>query len=183
MCTCYNLLSLHLSAIKVTEAFIRSWHDYAVLALLETDFPKHDTQCLASRLGLTVKSTSAALKRLLRLGLIEWNARSKKYRASGKMVRVGKTGHYPLIHQRHVRQMRDSTKLMEELYEKKLHGISDISSVMIAVDSDKIPTARERIKQFRRSVGTYLATGRRNAVYSLSIQLLPISRHWENSDP
>ena len=74
-------------------------------------------------------------------------------------------------------------KLQTQILEKAKLAIEntpiterDQSSITMAIDSNKIPEAKERIKQFRRDLCDFLKDSpNQNRVYHLSLSLYPVS--------
>ncbi|MNS96870.1 hypothetical protein D3C72_1311880 [compost metagenome] len=52
----------------------------------------------------------------------------------------------------------------------------DMSMITLAIDSKKIPKAKEMIKVFRRKLANYLAQGKKDGVYTINIQLFPLTK-------
>jgi hypothetical protein len=44
------------------------------------------------------------------------------------------------------------------------------------VDSRRLPAAKQAIRQFRRQLAQILEEGKKDAVYQLSIQLIPLTQ-------
>ena len=51
----------------------------------------------------------------------------------------------------------------------------DITSMTMAIDKNKIPEAKRKIKQFRRNLCQFLESGEKNEVYNLNVQLIPLT--------
>ena len=52
-------------------SIISDWHHYAILELMRLDDYQHDKKWMATKLGMKVPEVSAALDRLIRVGLVE----------------------------------------------------------------------------------------------------------------
>jgi uncharacterized protein (TIGR02147 family) len=78
----------------------------------------------------------------------------------------------------------EQKKLQRQLLEKAIHSLDNVpvayrdqTSMTMAIDTDRLAEAKERIKQFRRDLARFLSRGeKRNQVYHLSLYLYPVSQ-------
>jgi hypothetical protein len=54
--------------------------------------------------------------------------------------------------------------------------IREITSVSIALDIDQMAAAKELIRDFQKKMLNLLESGRKNALYNLNIQLVPVAQ-------
>ena len=52
----------------------------------------------------------------------------------------------------------------------------DFSSIMVALDPEKLPEVKTIIREFRQKLATLVKDGHRSEVYQLAIQLYPITK-------
>lgn len=52
----------------------------------------------------------------------------------------------------------------------------DFSTMTMAIDETKIPMAKEKIKEFRRSLTKFLTNGKRSKVYTINMQFFPLQK-------
>ena len=53
--------------------------------------------------------------------------------------------------------------------------LRDVTSMTMPIDKNKIKQAKEMIFDFRRKLTNYLESGEKDEVYSLNIQLIPLT--------
>ncbi len=153
-----------------TFAYISNWYYPAILELTFTESFENDPRWIARTLSLTVSEVKIAIERLLRLGLLKEEDR--------RLVKTNK----------HLTNFAGTTtsatkELQRQVLQKALEAIDacepsekDITSMTMAIDEEKIPEAREKIKKFRRELCAFLESGSQKRVFNLGIQLYPLSK-------
>jgi hypothetical protein len=53
--------------------------------------------------------------------------------------------------------------------------LRDFSSIMLAIDPEKLPEAKTIIREFRQKMASLLKHGHRSEVYQLAIQFYPLT--------
>ena len=160
---------LSLDAFQV----IADWYHYAIFELVTVRDFRPDHRWIARHLGLTVSETNVAIERLKRLGLITV-ASDGAWRQGVSFVTT--TGnHFTAVAfrrlQHHVLQMAQNA--LEEIP----FDVRDQSSMTMAINSGRIPEAKERIRRFRRDLHDFLqADEERDAVFQLGISLYPLTK-------
>lgn len=153
---------------------IADWYHYALLELLRVDGAPADPRGIAKALGITPAEAHIALERLERMGLIRKSESGQWQEAGdGKLTTVGGPDTAPAFRQ-----------LQRQILEKAILALEatppaerDQSSMTIAIDSELLPLAKEKIKKFRRELAQLLSRGRkRDSVYHLSVSLYPVTR-------
>jgi len=146
------------------------WVHFILLELTELSSFEATTANLAKRLGLSIATVSEAVERLKRVGaLVET-----------------KTGLRATRHFSTTKQPGTSSSL-KRLQKEILYGAAraldevpveqrDQSAITMAIDSTKLPEAKERLKKFRRELMEFLQEGNRDRVYQLSLSLFPAER-------
>lgn len=144
---------------------------FAILSLMETSDFRPDTTWIARRLQRTEEDIGAALGRMERTDMI---ARQP----DGSIVRLNGPGFKTSDGVRSEAIRRAQRALMENasrcLWSVPLEQ-RDMTSMIVAIDPAKIPEAREIIAEFRRKLSSILETGNRTEVYSIGIQLCPLT--------
>lgn len=148
---------------------ISEWHHYAILSLLQTIDCKGSSDWIAKRLAITEKKTKDAIKRLLRLGLV---------RSSGeKLVVTNKSVDSP--DEVNSSELKDLHKQIMEIGIDRLYKTDtrdrDYTMMTLAVNKEKLPLAKEKIRQFLREMESLLETGAKQEVYSIAVQLVPLT--------
>ena len=151
---------------------ISDWYHYAILELMEVaDFQKNP-RWIANTLGISAAEAKGAIERLQRLEFIKIKADGTWENCSGSNTNIGND----IV-------IAARRKLQTQILEKAKLAIEntpiterDQSSITMAIDSNKIPEAKERIKQFRRDLCDFLKDSpNQNRVYHLSLSLYPVS--------
>ncbi len=156
------------------EALLRQWYHLPVLELAPLELYRGDPHKLATALGITPIEVEQAIRRLIRVELLE-----KK-----------KDGSYRKVHLHQffeIKQPRASVrtfhrKLLEKASEAMeredgaSYAMRDITSHIIVSNPDQIEEARKRIRKFQKSLIRFLTQTKGETVFQLGIQLFPISQ-------
>jgi uncharacterized protein (TIGR02147 family) len=150
---------------------ISDWFHFGILSLAETADFKDEPAWIAQRLNITMSQTKSALERLERLNLL---------------VR-GKDGHL-----KHSGQPYSTTDEIANLALRKSHSQNlelarrslevdalkerDFTYITMAIDPEKIPTAKKMIRQFRDRLCAYLESEEKKEVYQMCIQMFPLTK-------
>lgn len=151
---------------------IADWQHFAILSLLETVTGKNarDIQWIAKRLASTTVEIRQAIERLLNLDLIEET--QEGYRPVQN--NLSSTSEAPSTALRHFHhQMLDLAKhaLDEQPIERR-----SVTAMTMAINSKKLPEAKEMIQEFRRNLCAFLEDGAADEVYSLNVQLFQLTK-------
>jgi uncharacterized protein (TIGR02147 family) len=152
---------------------ISDWYHYAILELMRVEGFKPDPRWIARALGISVAEVQAAVERLERVGIIEI-ARDGRWldRSDGNTTTVG--NEFTATAFRNL-QKQVLERALEAL-EAVPYELRDQSSMTMAIDSRKLPAARQKIKAFRRELDQFLSRGgKRDQVYNLSVSLYPLT--------
>jgi len=152
-------------------AMIVEWYHLAVLSLVSTKDFKPEPEWIGERLGIAAEIAAASLERLARIGLIKWEGGQVQLTTGGP---VSTTTGVPnqflrLAHQDTLRHVVESMPHVP--LDKR-----DISSITLPIDERKLQEAKTLIRTFRRKLAHLLTQGTQNQVYTLNIQLFPLSK-------
>lgn len=156
---------------------ISDWYHYAILEVMALDRFRPDPRWIARELGISVSEVNVAVERLRRIELIEVTPDGKWVDLTdGTSTTTGSP--FTAVAFR---------KLQKQVLEKAIVALEEVpmdlrdqTSVTLAIDSDRIPEAKERIKAFRRELSRFLSRGKkRDAVYQLGVSLFPLTRSQE----
>jgi uncharacterized protein (TIGR02147 family) len=148
---------------------IANWYYYAILSLGQIDRNRLDPKWIGRRLGIPPSIAAKAIQRLLRLGLIE--KKGKGFIHVGGPIWVSTQADESAIRNFHInvldlaRQKLEERKAPMELY----------TSMVLAVNPDRVPRVRRMIRNMRDRISTSAERGVRSKVYALAIQFFPIS--------
>lgn len=153
---------------------ISEWYYFAILSLAETKGFSDKPQWIAKRLNITISECKTALKRLERLGLLKRDDDNRlvwagiHFKTTTDMVNISlRKSHYQNLELAKVSLDKDSV------------DTRDFSSMTMAVDPEKIPQAKEMIKEFRRKLSDFMESGEKKEVYRICLQLFPLSGRGE----
>jgi uncharacterized protein (TIGR02147 family) len=156
-----------------TFTLIADWHHYAILELMRLENFRPDLKWIARTLGIPHAEVAAAVQRLERCKLLKVRADgSWRDLTGGTSTTTGNAFTASAFR-----------KLQRQLLERAIHCLEEIpmekrdnTNMMMAVDSDRLPQAKERIKKFRRELARFLSRGKkRDQLYNLSLALFPLS--------
>lgn len=158
---------------------IADWHHYAILELIEVEGFSGSPRWIARKLGIGKKKAQSALERLARLGLIEIRDSIVRKTGAGHTT-VGSAFTAAAFRKLQSQILRQAEVAMRTLPIET----RDQSSITMAVHTDLIDEAKERIKRFRRELCAFLKQDGlpKKEVYQLSISLFPVSRASSEGD-
>jgi uncharacterized protein (TIGR02147 family) len=149
---------------------IADWYHFAILSLSELKSHRSDPRWVAAQLGIPVQQASEALQRLIRLNIIEVQA--GKIRQVMKPIKTTTDVPSTAIRTYHRQNLERAKEKIEEV------AIEDreYTSITMAISRRKIPQAKKLMTDFKRKLSTLLESGDKEAVYTLSLQLFPVSK-------
>jgi uncharacterized protein (TIGR02147 family) len=150
---------------------IGDWYHYAIQQLSLVDHFQSDPKWIARQLGITVLETKFAIQRLIAVGLLaEVDGRLMATHSS--VDTKDKTSSTPALRKY---QKQILTKAIYALENDPLPRRS-VSSMTMPIDADKLPLARRMIQEFTNNLCDVLGSGKRSALYQLSISFFPLER-------
>lgn len=142
---------------------VSDWYHMAILELLELDGFEPTIPNIAKALGIHESVADAALKRLTRAGFL-----------NERFVATPNDTPHEAIREFHT-QMLEKAK-------QALHAFGvderEFGGTTLAIDSHRMPEAKEMIRSFRKQFTEAMNTTAKNrdAVYQISIQFFPLAR-------
>jgi uncharacterized protein (TIGR02147 family) len=155
---------------QIQDEIIGDWRYLAIHSVLQT---KNGTkpQQISKRLGLHISEVLTLLGVLARHNLV------KEFKKDEFQVIS------PDITTSHEVPSEVLRKGNRQWIEKSLEALDcesvqtrDITGITMAIDTKKIPGAKQLIKEFRRKLCRYLESGHQESAYRINIQLFPIER-------
>jgi len=155
-------------------ALIVEWYHFAILSLIATKDFRLDPAWIGRRLGIPSTVAESSLKTLERIRMIRIEGK-KVHLTPGPLATTEDVPNNFLVlsHQ-------DTLRLVTENLPRVPVEKRDVSSITMALDDKKLPEAKKAIRAFRRRLAKMMVYGKKNQVYTLNIQLFPLS-HEENS--
>jgi len=150
-------------------ALLVEWHHLAVYYLAFTIDFQNDPSWIASRLQIPEGLVTSSLERLERLGMLqEIDGKLVPQRGSFASPSGVPNPFLQMCHKDNLRYVTD--RLSEVPLDRR-----DLSSIVLAIDDSKLAEARELIRTFRRKLAGLISEGKRNHVYTLNVQLFPLT--------
>lgn len=149
---------------------IPGWENYAILNILKTQNHVPTAGWIAERLGITADIVTHSLEGLFRLGLIKKTGDGFEWVSDY----IANSWEFSNESQQETHQ-QVLDKSIETLRSTAPH-LRDYSSLTIAIDMEKMETAKKLIGEFRKKFGRHFEAGAKSEVYNLSIQFFPLTR-------
>jgi uncharacterized protein (TIGR02147 family) len=161
----------HIRLMKEDElSMLVEWYHDAVLALVNLSDFKYDFDWMAARLNLPVALVTASWERLVRIGYVSVEDGKVKFDPSPIMTTSNIPSQYlRLSHKDSLTNVINNLDLVP--MDKR-----DLSSITLAIDAKKLPKAKDMVRVFRRRLANYLSSGRRTQVYTINVQLFPLTK-------
>lgn len=150
---------------------IGDWYHFAILTLMKTKDFKSDATWIAERLGLPKQIVRTAIDRLLRVGLVKEESNGKltrskaHYRTSDDVANIS----VRKAHSQYIEKAREALDTVP--VEKR-----DYTSLMIAINPEKLTLAKEKIRKFQDKLAKELEVDPQSEVYQLCIHLFPLTK-------
>lgn len=150
---------------------VSDWYPLAILEMTKIRGFVSDPAFIARCMGITVNEVMIAIERLTALGMMSIDQNGNMIDCAGSTTAV--TPDYTDVAKRKY-QKQILTKAIEAVDSIPVHQ-RDQSSMLMAVDSSKLPEARQLIKEFRRKLCALMEAGpERDQVMFLSVSLFPV---------
>lgn len=152
-----------------TFRLIADWYYLAILNLAKVKNCRKEPRWLAERLGISEVEAQTALRRLLRLGLVELHR--------GKLIRTAR----PLTTSRDIpseavrRHHRGNLRLAERAMDLLPLHQRELSSTTVATNPKNLKKAKDYLMKAKHRVAEILEAGEPTEVYTLSFQLFPLT--------
>jgi uncharacterized protein (TIGR02147 family) len=163
--------------MEVFQVIAEAQH-YAILEYFKLKNKSFEPAAIAEGLGLEVSVVTKALQRLLEVGLLKQGEHglTPADESSSSILNVSTS--------------KAHREQQCQILEAAIDAVKNVpierrsqSSMTMAIDSAKLPEARELIKSFRRDLGRLLSTSPDlDSVYQLSISLYPVTQLKNNEE-
>lgn len=150
---------------------IADWYHGAIMELTFTAKIDNNPKKISQELDITEIEANQAVKRLIRLGLLEVQ--------NGVLVKTHTlvaSADKNLTSSAHQRQQKQILKKAIDSLENDPIEHRNMTSMTMAIDPNKVSEAKKMIQKFSRELCQYLETGKRKQVYQLGVCLYPISK-------
>ena len=163
--------------IEIEQSMFETISDplhYEILELTATENFRPSQKWVANRLGVPAPRVTAAINRLLRLGLLKIDADGGWKKFQPKIKTSSGTSAALRHHQKKI--LAASSDAVERVPISERCNVS----MTMPIDPEKIEWARTKIEKFVAKMCNDLSSGRRKEVYQMGVFLFPRSRR--NSD-
>lgn len=157
------LNSTEFSEISSTEYF-------HTLAALDISFDSIDANNVAAKTGLSVAQTETILAKFMKLGILHSHENGHVQKSLLSISTESDIPNFDI--QRFHTESLEKTK---ETFAKVPVDRREMVSVSMAINPQNIPLAKKEIEKCWKKVYTKLTQGERTEVYTLGIQLVPIT--------
>ena len=152
-------------------SFVSEWYYFAIISTLELDNCNGTPDWISGRLDISMEIVMKALETLSTLGIvIKENNLWKLVDGYQGCQTTNEVTSIPL-RKSHKQSLYQAIESIDK------HEVSerDITSITMSIDKNKIPQAKKLIKEFRTSLCEFMESGKKNEVYNLNIQLVPVT--------
>lgn len=154
---------------------ISEWFHLPILDLATTCDFKSDPVWIASRLGISKDDATAAMDRLVTVGLAK--IENDVFKKVTSKIDFNTEKSESFVRSYHS-QMISLAKSQLELADQKSFEARDISGITFAVSKNKISVAKKKIAHFQKELANLLSDGNEcHEVYQLNIQLFPLTKN------
>ena len=165
-----DYLTLDDEAISI----VLHWYHYAILNLVNTTDCEYSYKFISKRLSIPYHLTKSAIERLIKCGLLE-NKNNALNRTTQSLT-TSRDIPSGIIRQSHIDRLAIASERLESVDVSK----RDYSSVVFNLDPDEIEPIKNAIEKFRRKIKVSAIKTEPKEVYSLSIQLFPLTQSLES---
>ncbi len=151
-------------------AILANWYHFAILSCMELDHYDGSIGFLVNKLSLSYEEVETAIKRMLREEMIDLN--KGKFVVKKEMYTTSHDIESKALKVSHKQTLKQAIDCVDSIPVE----LRDITSITMAIDIDKLPEAKEKIKNFRRSMSKFLESAKKTDVYNINIQLVPVSK-------
>lgn len=148
---------------------------FALLSLVETDDFQSTPKFIAARLGISAVEARAAIERLVRVGLLK-NNEGKITLANSPGLTTTHDIQSSALQHAHAKTLEHAAASLEAVAVE----LRDITSITMAIDPDRLPEAKKKLRSLRRELCAHLEGGKKSEVYRLNIQLVPVTKRGKN---
>lgn len=149
---------------------ISDWYHFALLSLVETDDFQHQPAWISKRLKISTVEAQVALERLVRLRLLFKTG--ERYSLNQKGITTSHDIPSGAIKKAHRQCLNQAIACLDDITPEA----RDITYITMAIDPSKLMMAKKLISKFRQNMARFLEEGHRTEVYTLSIQLFPLTQ-------
>lgn len=148
------------------------WYHFAILSLVKLDNFILTAESASLRLGISMEEATSGISFLLEQNLLS------KDQATGALVRTSAFFKTPdNVPNDYLKEIQANNLRMgiESIFQDAVE-IRDFTAMTMAIDTDKLPQAKELIRKFQQEISLMLEHGEKKEVYKMVVGLYPLSR-------
>lgn len=150
---------------------ISDWYHFAILELAAIEGFETDPRWISRVLAISPAEAMDAIDRLVRLNYISINKDTSWEITEGHTTTLGTVETHSALRQMQKQILEKAIAALENTPVER----RDQSGMTMAIDSSRLPAAKEKVKKFRRELCDFLEGGtKKDSVYQLSISLYPL---------
>jgi len=154
---------------------LSEWWYYGILSLARMKKNRATPEWIAGRLGIPVVTARVALRRLVELGIVRVS--------QGRMSRTGEnlttTHNVPSAYIR--KYHKENLKLAADAIDDEPFHRRFLTAITMPTNPERVKKAIEVILRFREEISGFLEQGEAHEVYTLAIQLFPLTKTRSNA--
>jgi uncharacterized protein (TIGR02147 family) len=149
---------------------IGDWYHFAILTLMRVKNFKSDINWIAERLGLSKSTVQLAMDRLKRVELVKednkhhWTRSKTRFRTTDDVANIS-------VRKAHAQYIDKAREALDTVPVNR----RDYTSLMMSVNPEQLPLAKEKIRKFQDELSAELEKHPGSEVYQLCIQLFPLT--------
>lgn len=148
---------------------ICDWYHLGILSLAKIKENRFDARWISKRLGIRIKDAADARDRLIRLNLIERNGESFKRTISDFQTADDQLSSW--LQKSHIQNLL----LAKDRLETTPVHMREYSTLTMAIDPSNILKAKKIMRRFEDDIADILESGNKSEVYTLALQLFPVT--------
>ena len=148
---------------------ISDWEHFAILSLSELPKNSYDSRWIAKRLNIDMAKATQARDRLVRMGILQ--KKGKGFIQIAPPLTTTQDILDQSIQKNHIQNLHLAAQRLEEVSLEH----REFTSVTFASNPKKIKEAKQMIRNFKRKLTRFLEDTDKLEVYTLAIQLFPLT--------
>lgn len=158
-------------------SIVAKWQYFAILNLFKLNSFKSNIPWMAQKLNLSIEEVQESLEHLLQVGLVVLDHKNEFKRIHQNFQTNEESGGE--LKKKFQRQF--ISKAMQTLKNDSSSEWTDFSTVLIPTNPEMLLRCKDLIRKFHDDIIQIMETGNKTEVYTLSMQLFPLSRiHKDN---
>jgi len=150
---------------------LTDWVHFALLSLLNTKTYKSDVMWIAERFQVPAPRVSNAIKRMVDLGLVEFDGRSRL-----KRTKMAFRTSDDILNLAIQRSHHGDLDLVRKAIDQVPVELRDLTSITIPTDPQKFAKAKELIREFQDQMLNLMWTDNSTEVYRMNVSLYPLTK-------